>query len=180
MRTPTHTMRTFELTSRLGRALPIFIATVLLCGCPERQPPPTALSSATQSSEQKESAVTDSTDAQDALKASASLGGIPAKYVAHFEAGQLTRITETRESAAAGAANGEYVFYGARLTQYRGAALNSNSNIELNFDMQGGLTSSNTSAGTNSSDEEARAIRNRAQLLRSVALARRSTVEHAR
>lgn len=149
------------------------ICLTVINGCSQRQPPQPAAASS------QESLPDSATDPQDVVKAEASPGGVPTTYAAYFEAGQLKRITEIRNPGAAGYAHGEYVFYGARLVQYRGAALTGGANMELNFDMQGGLTSSNAGAGSTIGNEETGAIRNRAHTLRSMALARRSTQSHA-
>lgn len=169
-------MKTLEVATPFVRALLALIAAITLSSCSERSSPAPAAqaNAATEAATAPDLAA----DPQDTVKASAAPGGVPTAYVAYFDAGQLKRITETRKPEGADTANGEYVFYGARLTQYRGASLNSGASIELNFDMQGALTSANTSAGDPLGDEEVGAIRNRAQLLRSAALARRSTQSH--
>lgn len=160
------------------RATLALICLAIMSGCSERQPSETAAVQVSPLNAGSDSTPDSAADPQDVVKADASPGGVPTTYAAYFEAGQLQRITETRNPGAAGSANGEYVFYGARLTQYRGAALTSGSTIELNFDMQGGLTSSSAGAGSNIGNEEIGVIRNRAQTLRSMALARRSTQSH--
>lgn len=185
-------MTTFEPMTPIrrttpGRAILALIAAITLSSCTE-QPSPAAAPVARPTVNTEAAAAADpATDPRDTVKANASPGGVPTAYVAYFDAGQLQRITETRKPQGikpqgADAAKGEYVFYGARLTQYRGAALNDGSSggsgIELKFDMQGALTASNPGAGDPISDEEVGAIRNRAQLLRSVALARRATQSH--
>lgn len=176
-------MKSFEAMTSLerttpGRAILALVAAITLSSCTE-QPSPAAAPVTHPTANTEGAATTDvATDPRDTVKANASPGGVPTAYVAYFDAGQLQRITETRKPQDAGAAQGEYVFYGARLTKYRGAALNGGSGIELNFDMQGALTASNPGAGDPISDEEVGAIRNRAQLLRSVALARRATQSH--
>lgn len=166
-------MKISEATIPLGRWLLALIASVTLSGCTEHPS-----SAPTPPSNADTAGATTPDPAADTVKANASPGGVPTAYVAYFDAGQLQRITETRQPEGAGAARGEYVFYGARLMRYRGAALHNGASIELNFDTQGVLTSSNTNASTPIGDEEVGTIRNRAQLLRSVALARRSTQSH--
>lgn len=94
-------------------------------------------------------------------------GGIEGNYVATFSDGQITALEETRQP---NAQTGAYEFRGARLMKYRGAALASTANIELEFDMQGKVVVAR--AG----DEEVNAaeisaIRDRAQSLRSHAVA---------
>lgn len=161
-----------------GRAILALIAAVTLSSCTE-QPSPTAAPVPPQATSTEAAATAGpATDPRDTVKANASPGGVPTAYVAYFDAEQLQRIAETRKTGGAGTARGEYFFYGARLTQYRGAALNDGSSIELNFDVQGALAASNPGAGKAISDEEVAAIRNRAQLLRSLALARRATQSH--
>ena len=130
-------------------------------------------------SKQQASAPDDSwsPEAAEVLKAEVTAGGVPTTYSAYFEAGQLQRISEVLKPAAGanGArASGDYAFKGARLLQYRGTALLSEENIELSFDMRGVLTGSSGAI----SDAELAAILNRAQLLRSLALARQSTQTH--
>lgn len=115
--------------------------------------------------------------AQDVLTAQIAAGGIPASYEAAFEDGQLRRIVEQRGAEGAAEREGQYVFYGARLIEFSGAALQSDNSIELTFDTQGTLTSSGGIHGT-PDEAEVSAIRNRAQLLRSHALARRSVHAH--
>jgi hypothetical protein len=110
-----------------------------------------------------------------ALHAKLNVGGIPAEYVAHFEASQLARIDEQRQAPNSAPLRSEYTFKGARLLSYRGAKLSDVAQLDLQFDMQGVLQSGQ---GPNVSDEEIAAIRNRAQLLRSHALGQRATKMH--
>jgi hypothetical protein len=110
-----------------------------------------------------------------ALHAKLNAGGIPAEYVAHFEAHQLARIDEQRQAPNNALLRSEYTFKGARLLSYRGAQPSDVGQLDLQFDMQGVLQSGQ---GPNVSDEEIAAIRNRAQLLRSHALAQRATKMH--
>jgi hypothetical protein len=110
-----------------------------------------------------------------ALHAKWNAGGIPAEYVAHFEANQLARINEQRQPVNVAPVRSEYTYKGARLLSYRGAKLSDAAQLDLHFDMQGVLQSGQ---GVNVSEEEIAAIRNRAQLLRSHALAQRATKMH--
>ena len=99
--------------------------------------------------------------------------GIAATYTATFGAEQQLRIAEQRTDSR----NGEYEFRGARLLHYSGSGLSSTDPIELRFDLQGVLTLSKAGAGAVPA-EEVSAIRERAQLLRSHALAQRTTRDH--
>jgi hypothetical protein len=110
-----------------------------------------------------------------AVRAKLNAGGIPAVYVAHFEMDQLARIDEQRQIPDVAPLRSEYTFKGARLLSYRGAKLSDAAQLDLQFDMQGVLQSGQ---GPNVNDEEIAAIRNRAQLLRSHALAQRATKMH--
>jgi hypothetical protein len=99
--------------------------------------------------------------------------GVAATYRASFVANQLSRIVETRAEER----TGEYEFHGARLMHYAGNALSSDGTIELGFDLQGAVTLSKSGSGPVAADEIG-AIRTRAQLLRSHALAQRATRSH--
>ena len=108
------------------------------------------------------------------LRAESQAGGIDSSYAAYFDDDQLTRITENRRTPRASQA--EYKFTGARLIAYRGDAITAEqSDVDLSFDMKGAVTH----VSKNVDAQEIAAIRNRAQLLRSLALARRSTMQHS-
>lgn len=107
------------------------------------------------------------------LNSRINAAGIAATYAATFGAQQQLRIAEQR----ADSRNGEYEFRGARLLHYSGSGLSSADPIELRFDLQGVLTLSKAGAGPVPA-EEVSAIRERAQLLRSHALAQRTTRDH--
>jgi hypothetical protein len=113
---------------------------------------------------------------EDTLSAQLTAAGVPTMYRASFKDGQLALIVETR-SAVSSAAKGEYEFESGRLLRYSGQALQGAPQLELAFDLQGRVTRAR------SDDREARAdeisaIRSRAQLLRSHALAQRATRLH--
>jgi len=110
-----------------------------------------------------------------ALKVSSQLNaaGIAATYDATFEEREQMRIAEQR----ADARHGEYEFRGARLLHYSGSGLSSAEPIELRFNLQGALELAKSENGT-VPPEEISAIRERAQLLRSHALAQKSTQDH--
>ena len=108
------------------------------------------------------------------MRADGQIGGIDTSYAAYFNETQLTRIIEKRKTPRT--AQAEYTFTGARLVGYRGDAMNSKqSNLELSFDLKGALTASSKNVDA----QEIAAVRNRAQLLRSLALARRTTMQHS-
>lgn len=136
----------------------------LLSACSERHPQPPPAMQATEH---------ETAESPDAMRVTVTAAGIRTRYAAYFNDDRLERIVESREPAG----DGEYVFYGARLMQYKGAALNSPAQIELTFDMQSGIATRSGNIDA-LSDAEIGAIRNRAELLRSLALARRSTQSH--
>jgi hypothetical protein len=108
------------------------------------------------------------------LTAKLDAAGIPAKYTAHFDGDKLTRIDEVRN---ADGRQGEYEFYGARLVKYSGVATASAANLLIEFDMQGTVASAQADPSP-MAHSEINAIRERAQLLRSHALAQRDTRTH--
>jgi hypothetical protein len=112
------------------------------------------------------------------ISATAVFNSVPSKYVGHLQDGRLQTIDEERTTADGAAAHGEYSFYEARLMKYRGAALTSQGTIELEFNLHGALTKSHSANGALVTAGEISAIRNRAQLLRSHALAARDTKMH--
>lgn len=142
-------------------------AIAALSACSER-PAPQPETSSTQSARE---IAPDQDESGDIVTAEAVAGGVATTYRAYFKDGQLQYILETRQPDA----SAKYVFYGARLTQYTGAALGSEHNFDVKFDMQGAPLASGTA---NPDADELAAIRNRAQLLRSLALARRSAQMH--
>jgi hypothetical protein len=110
-----------------------------------------------------------SLDSGDTLRAETKAGGVETSYSAHFDGTRIKRISEIR----GGKKRGDYEFNGARLTRYKGAGLLSDAEMELTFDLQGTLIESK---GEN--DAEVSAIRERASLLRSLALTKRTTQSH--
>jgi hypothetical protein len=111
--------------------------------------------------------------AAETISSHINAAGISATYDATFAAEQQIRIVEQR----ADSRKGTYDFRGARLLQYSGGGLSSADAIELRFDLQGALTVSQAGAGAVPAAEVS-AIRERAQLLRSHALAQRSSRDH--
>jgi hypothetical protein len=101
-------------------------------------------------------------------------GGIAATYRATFSADQIKTILETRKAGEAA-----YEFFGARLIKYQGAALGTAQDIELQFDIQGKLLIARAGENTVSA-EEISAIRDRAQSLRSHAVAQRAVRGHGK
>lgn len=153
--------------------VPILALAAAFAGCSDRKP------AAAFTPVEHEPTMEEKARQQDMLEATLGTGAASATYVASFDAGKLQSIAEARTPPAAAARRGNYVFYGgARLTQYSGAALLSDATVDLRFDMQGALICASGSAGR-PGDDEVSAIRNRAQLLRSHALARKSTRDHS-
>jgi hypothetical protein len=107
------------------------------------------------------------------LSSRITAAGLAATYQATFEDSERVRIAEQR----ADSRRGEYEFRGARLLHYSGGGLSSPDTIELRFDLQGAVTLSKAAAGAVPA-EEVSAIRERAQLLRSHALAQKTTQGH--
>ena len=108
-----------------------------------------------------------------ALSGQINAAGIAATYAATFADGEQLRIVEQR----ADSRSGEYEFRGARLLHYSGAGLSSAEPIELRFSLQGAVELAQSAAGT-VAPEEISAIRERAQLLRSHALAQKTSHDH--
>jgi hypothetical protein len=107
------------------------------------------------------------------LSGQLNAAGIAAKYDATFADGEQLRIVEQR----ADSRTGEYQFRGARLLHYSGSGLKSADSIELRFNLQGAVESAQGATGA-VSPEEISAIRERAQLLRSHALAQKNNHNH--
>lgn len=120
------------------------------------------------------------------LSAKVTAGGIATSYDAYFDAQQLKAIVEERRGSSA-TAQGEYLYMGARLMQYAGNALplaaqEGTGTIELKFDLQGRLLSArNLQYPARTVDQvQIDALRARAELLRSHALAQHSVNAHQR
>ena len=107
------------------------------------------------------------------LSSHINAAGISSKYDATFENGERLQIVEQR----ADSRSGEYEFRGARLLHYSGSGLSSAQPIELRFSLEGALELAKSGAGT-VPPEEITAIRERAQLLRSHALAQKTDHNH--
>lgn len=101
-------------------------------------------------------------------------GGIAASYRATFRDGHIASLEETRDP---NALTGAYEYRGARLMKYHGVGLSSTANIELEFDQQGKVLVSRA-ADKEVSTEEISAIRDRAQALRSHAIAQHDVQGH--
>jgi hypothetical protein len=107
------------------------------------------------------------------LSSHINAAGIAATYQATFGAQEQLRIAERRPDSR----NGEYEFRGARLLHYSGSGLSSAEPIELGFDLQGAMTLSKAGSGP-VPPAEVSEIRERAQLLRSHALAQKTSRDH--
>jgi hypothetical protein len=158
-------------TMHRSKLISLSVLIALSCACSDQAPPPAASEPAKETTSATPSLDTD----PNAMRAKLNAGGIPSEYAAHFENSQLVRISELRQSADAGSRAGEYTFNGARLLAYRGAKLSDSAALDLRFDMQGTLHSRQ---GADVTEEDVSAIRGRAQLLRSHALAQRATRSH--
>lgn len=101
-------------------------------------------------------------------------GGIAAEYRATFSEGQIRTIEEKRT---ADARTADYKFQGARLLKYQGAALGSSDEMQLEFDLQGKVLVARA-GDKDASPEEISAIRDRAQSLRSHAVAQYAVRGH--
>lgn len=121
---------------------------------------------------------TASTDANDpnVTRAKLNAHGVPAEYAAHFMDEKLVTISERRDSRAGATREGEYTFQGGRLLRYRGAKVRDAAMLDLQFDLQGVLQSGR---GPDVTEEDIMMIRDRAQLLRSHALAQRAARSHS-
>lgn len=166
--------RFFILT---GTTLVAALTLSLFAGCSKQEP------AATQAQETKQAAppvqheeVAPEKDPTDGsvVTAKVDASGIPVKYTAHFDGDKLTRIDEVRN---ADGRQGEYDFYGARLVKYSGAATASAATLLIEFDMTGSVESAQADPSP-MAHSEINAIRERAQLLRSHALAQRETRMH--
>lgn len=148
------------------------IATALLAvACSKEQPAP---SPSTPLVERR--AADPAPTATEEFRSSFAPGGIDAKYRATFSEGQIQSLEETRKATSQTAL---YEFRGARLMKYRGAGLTSNDEIELEFDLRGKVLTAR--AGDKEVDpEEITAIRDRAQSLRSHAVAQHAVQGHDR
>jgi hypothetical protein len=152
----------------------LLLSAALIAGCSKQESPP-----ATQTAPPTVPAVPqagEQGDDADVTRAKLNAGGVPAAYAAHFDAEKLVRIDEERRPPNGAPLNGEYTYQGARLLSYRGAKMDAPGTLELQFDAQGTLQSGRRPDLT---EEDIAAIRNRAQLLRSHALAQRASRGHA-
>lgn len=144
---------------------------LLALGACSKQPEPAAapaaplVAAAPQANEPKAVAQT--------LEGKINAAGLAATYQATFGANEALRIVEQR----ADSKSGEYEFRGARLLHYSGGGLTRPSQIELAFDLSGAMTLAEADAGPVSS-QEIGSVRERAQLLRSHALAQKTTRDH--
>lgn len=147
----------------------IVAASLLAAACSKEKPAPTpSIPLVEQRAADPAPATTDE------FRSSFAPRGIAASYRATFSEGQIQSLEETRE---ANSRTGTYEFRGARLMKYRGAALNSTDDIELEFDLQGKVLTAR--AGDKEvSAEEISVIRDRAQSLRSHAVSQHAVRGH--
>lgn len=153
-----------------GARLSAIIATLLLAtGC-SKEPSATAAPPSTPLVEQS------AADAKpaDQFHGSFAPGGVAATYRATFGDGKIQTLEETRKATSQ---TGRYEFLGARLLKYRGAALTSTDTIELEFDQQGKVLVARA-GDKQAGPEEISAIRDRAESLRSHAVAQHDVRGH--
>jgi hypothetical protein len=147
---------------------------LLALGACSKEPAPAPHAPLVAAAPQAHDATADATaPVSETLTSAITAAGVAATYEATFAAGQLLRIAEQRPDAR----SGEYEFRGARLLHYSGSGLSTADPVELRFDLQGVLTLSKAGAGAVPA-EQVSAIRERAQLLRSHALAQKTTRDH--
>jgi len=153
--------------------IPLFIATLLLAaGCSKEPTPASAPSPPLPLVER--SAADPVPASTEELRGSFAPGGIAATYRASFKEGKIQSLEETRQASSR---TGAYEFLGARLMSYRGAALDSNDSIELQFDEQGKVLQAR--AGNRAlSAAEISAVRDRAQSLLSHAVSQYGVKGH--
>ena len=159
----------------MNRSLSLSISVVwtalVVAGCSEKSEP------ATQAAPSMAATETPATQYDpNTTRAKLNALGIPTDYAARFEADKLVSIEEQRQPPGAAAVDGEYFFEGARLIRYRGAKVSAPAPLDLMFDMQGAVQSG---AGPDVTADDIVAIRDRAQLLRSHAMAQRSSRGHS-
>lgn len=142
------------------------ITALLLAAACSKQPPPSA--------PLVEQSAADPAPATDEFRGSFAPSGVAATYRATFNEGKIQQLEETRTAASQ---TGTYEFLGARLMKYRGAALGSNDIVELEFDQQGKVLVARAGDKDMSADEIS-AIRDRAQSLRSHAVAQHDVHGH--
>jgi hypothetical protein len=154
----------------------LLLLSLLAAGCGNRETP--------QSSSNASQPVTSSTplvvapqdsDDRPAPPVTVEAGGMPTTLIAHYTGTALRRITEER--GASEPQHGEYEFQGARLLRYRGITLEGADMLELEFDAAGKLLAARKGGGE-ASEDDIRAIRSRASVLRSLALAEHATSSH--
>jgi hypothetical protein len=159
-----------DLMSQLHRTVALgFVACVLFVGCSEKAPPPVTPETSAPMAESQP-------DAANVTRSKLNAHGVPTQYAAEFDAEKLVKITEERTSGSGATLDGEYTFQGARLLRYRGAKVQQEGQLDLQFDLQGVLQSGR---GPDVTDEDIATIRDRAQLLRSHALAQRAARGHS-
>jgi hypothetical protein len=166
----------------MDRSLSVSIALVwaalVVSGCSEKREP--AIQAAPPAPAAEMAAAIEASPAQNdpnTTRAKLDALGIPTHYAARFDGNTLMSIEEQRQPPGGTAVDGEYFFEGARLIRYRGAKVSQPGQLDLAFDMQGSLQSG---AGPGVTQDEVVAIRDRAQLLRSHAMAQRSSRGHSR
>ncbi len=152
----------------------LLLSALVAMGCSEKPAPVQPANTDAVSSEPARSSLPAADGNVTRAKLNAS--GVTAEYAAHFDAEKLVSIDEARQPQPGSLLSGQYTYQGARLLRYQGAKVSEPAQLDLQFDLQGTLQSGQ---GPDVSDEEIAAIRARAQLLRSHALAQRASRSHS-
>jgi hypothetical protein len=166
-----------NLVVSLEKKILLAAAVLALGGC-SKQPAPAATEPATDAPLVEQSAADAKPAGVAEFHGSFAPGGIQASYRATFNEGRIQAIDEMRKpSTTIAAPRGIYEFRGARLLKYQGAALRSADTLELEFDLQGKVLVARAGE-KDASAEEISAIRDRAQSLRSHAVAQYAVRGH--
>jgi hypothetical protein len=155
------------------RSLQTGLILLALGACSKQPAPPPSAPLVTAVPQTYEKTTHDTKAGAPTISSHINAAGLAASYEASFEDNERLRIAEQR----ADSRSGEYEFRGARLLHYSGGGLSSPDAIELQFDLNGALTLSKAGTGPVPA-EEVSAVRERAQLLRSHALAQKSIRDH--
>jgi hypothetical protein len=153
----------------------LLLSALVAMGCSEK-PAPTVQSANTHGVSSEPATSSLPAAGANITRAKLNASGVAAEYAAHFDSEKLVSIDEERQPQPGSMLSGQYTYQGARLLRYQGAKVSEPAQLDLQFDLQGTLQSGR---GPDISNEEIVAIRARAQLLRSHALAQRAARSHS-